>query len=84
MEKTSKDTEIDYRYEGEKMEWFRDLSSRITYQFSLVRQSLQNTHQWVITLIIALITALFTFDSIQGEVIYPERNKFLVVLLSVI
>lgn len=63
--------------DAEWLEWFY---ARVTDQFTLSRQSLHNTHQWVITLAIGLVTAVLTLGSQQS--LYPDESGFIAVLVS--
>ena len=67
--------------ENDRTNWYEQLYQRVTDQFTLSRESLHNTHQWVITLTLGLTTALLALD---GETsVYPDRFKFIVVLISI-
>lgn len=60
--------------------WLGLFYSRVTDQYTLARNSLHNTHQWAITLIFGLVTAIFTLSSSQNP--YPNEMGFIALLLS--
>ncbi len=60
--------------------WLEEISARVNDQFSLSRNSQQNTHQWVISLSLALITAVLTIGG-DGKP-YPSENNFIAILVS--
>lgn len=53
---------------------------RVNDQFVLSRNSQQNTHQWVISLTLALITAVLTLGGNQDP--YPSKFNFIAILVS--
>ena len=53
---------------------------RVNDQFILSRNSQQNTHQWVISLALALITAVLTLGGNQNP--YPSEFNFIAILVS--
>lgn len=59
--------------------WLHDYYLRITALYNVSRQSLHNTHQWAITLTLAVITAIFTLDKEAG---YPNENGLLILLIG--
>jgi len=60
-------------------EWLPLFYARVTDQFSLSRQSLHNTHQWVITLAIGLVTAVL---ALSGQQAYPNELGLVTLLAS--
>lgn len=62
----------------EWLAWFYD---RVTNHFTLSRESLHNTHQWVITLTLGLVTAVLTLASSQQR--YPSEFGFIALLVSI-
>jgi hypothetical protein len=58
--------------------WPELFYSRVTSQFVLSRQSMQTTHQWVITLTVGLVTAVL---AVSGQK-YPNEFGFVGLLLS--
>jgi len=62
-------------------EWLAEFYNRVTEQYSLSRQSLHNTHQWVITLTFALVTVILTMSG--KESMYPNEVGLVALLVSV-
>jgi hypothetical protein len=60
--------------------WLGWFYARVTDQFTLSRQSLHSTHQWVITLTLGLVTAVLTLGSQQSQ--YPNELGFVALLAS--
>ena len=60
--------------------WFELFYARATDHYTLARQSLHNTHQWAITLIFGLVTAVLTISSASNP--YPNDMGFIALLLS--
>jgi len=60
--------------------WLDLFYTRVGDQFILSRNSLHNTHQWVITLALGLITAVLTLGSNTNS--YPNEYGFLALLIS--
>lgn len=62
-------------------QWLELFYSRVTDQFVLSRQSLHNTHQWVISLALGLMTVVLTLGG-QGRA-YPNEYGLVAILVSV-
>ncbi|MBN2156488.1 MAG: hypothetical protein JW776_10630 [Candidatus Lokiarchaeota archaeon] len=60
--------------------WLDVLYGRVNDQFVLSRTSQQNTHHWVISLALALITAVLTLGG--NEEPYPSEFNFVAILVS--
>jgi hypothetical protein len=65
---------------GPSEKYLDALYDRVNDQFTLSRNSQQNTHQWVISLALALITAVLTLGSNQKP--YPSEYNFVAILIS--
>jgi hypothetical protein len=61
-------------------QWLELLYPRVTDQFVLSRQSLHNTHQWVISLALALITVVLTLGG--QDTPYPNEYGLVAILVS--
>ena len=61
-------------------EWLLIFYDRISNLYSLTRKSLHDTHQWAITLALALITAILTLGGVEDP--YPNEFSFIIVILS--
>lgn len=61
-------------------EWLKLFYSRIDNNFSSTRQSLHTTHQWVLTLSIAIITAIISFSASGNP--YPNYFGLLILIIS--
>lgn len=61
-------------------EWLKLFYGRVDQNFSTTRQSLHTTHQWAITLNIALITAIFSLSSTSNP--FPNRTGLIILMIS--
>lgn len=60
--------------------YLESIYDRVNDQFILSRNSQQNTHQWVISLALALVTAVLTLGGNQNP--YPSEFNFIAILVS--
>ena len=61
-------------------QWLGLFYCRVTDQFVLSRQSLHNTHQWVISLALGLMTVVLTLGGQDTR--YPNEYGFVAILVS--
>lgn len=62
-------------------QWLALFYSRVTDEFVLSRQSLHNTHQWVISLTLGFLTVVLTLGGQSNP--YPNDYGFVAILVSV-
>lgn len=62
-------------------EWLKLLYGRVDSEFALTRNTVTTTHQWVISLTVAGITAVIAFGG--GKFTYPTESSFVAVLALV-
>jgi hypothetical protein len=65
--------------EADHDEWLKMFNSRVSSELSLARNGYTTTHQWVITLTVALITAVLALG--RGSIEYPTQFGFIAVLV---